>query len=412
MALYKRGRFWWISMWRGGRHISVSTKLEEKKRARAVEAALKLTGSAEDGAGTRLTVGTSEREGAGREFILGLLSAVYGDAGDGARVESLWDEYLEVQKVKGKTVSPKGLRDKASCFAKFCEWAKNHAVRNIVQVDGTVAQRYALGLVGTCSSKRRRNVLAHLSAVWNAVMPNHRCTVNPWAVVIPAAKFETERVGFTREEEERVLAAAKAVHEQWFVASMIARHTGLRYGDVCRLEWGEVDLANGLICVRPHKTKDSSGVDVVIPMAGVLKGVLEDWKKRWEPDRVVEDGMERLENGRFKGKKNETNSRTQISKSKTRIGVLATDRVLPWLREYGPKDARRFATVLVRAGLDPKLYSFHSWRHTQASRLGDAGIGIETRKRILGHTTNEMARHYDHSQHISEMRRAVEAAAV
>ena len=444
-------------MWRGGRHVCVSTKLEEKRKAKAVEQALMLTGSAENGTGARLDVGRSKRDGADKEFVLGLLGAVYGDVGEGASVERLWDEYLEVMRVKGKEIESKTMRDKKSCFDRFLAWARERGIKNIVQVDGNAAQGYALGLVGMCSAKRRRNILAHLSSVWNAVLPNHRGAVNPWAVVIPVVKPEKERVGFTREEEARVLKAAKEVHEQWYVASMIARHTGLRYGDVCRLEWGQVDFKRGVISVRPHKTEESSGVEVVVPMAGALREVLEDWKRRWEPDRVKDDGMARGENGRFvrsstarpsetdgdSRTRNETHSgrtlkeeqdmvtkgdgrtRSCLEAGKTasvlqqgkwtatrRVGALATDRVLPWLREYGPKDERRFSTVLKRAGLDPERYSFHSWRHLIASRLGEAGVGIETRKRILGHTTNEMARHYDHSQHLDEMRAAVEAAAI
>ena len=411
MALYKRGRFWWVSISRGGRRICKSTKLEDKRRAKAVEQALLLSGSAENGAGKRIEIGASERPRVSKEFILGLLSAVYGELEEEASIDHLWCEYLEVMKVKGKVIETKSMRDKKSCLDRFLGWAKERGIRSIVQVDGNAAQGYALGLVGQCSSKRRRNILAHLSSVWNAALPNHRGAVNPWSVVIPVVKPENERVGFTREEEARVLKAAKEVHEQWFVASMIARHTGLRYGDVCRMEWGQVDFGKGVICVRPHKTAGSSGVVVVVPMADVLKTVLTEWKQTWEPDRNTA-GEGRSADGRFsRGAGAVVPSETERT-NRRRVGVLPTDRVLPWLREYGPKDERRFSLVLRKAGLDPAKYSFHSWRHTICSRMGEVGVDTETRKRIVGHTTNEMARHYDHSQHLDEMKAALEEAAI
>ena len=71
-----------------------------------------------------------------------------------------------------------------------------------------------------------------------------------------------------------------------------------------------------------------------------------------------------------------------------------------------------FREVLVAAGIDPDdgPYTFHSRRHTAAPRLAEAGAHIETRKKILGHTTDMNAERYDHSPHLNETRAAIEAA--
>ena len=44
-------------------------------------------------------------------------------------------------------------------------------------------------------------------------------------------------------------------------------------------------------------------------------------------------------------------------------------------------------------------------------RLAGAGVGLETRKRILGHTVDATARRYDHDEHLAEVKAAMEAAA-
>ena len=68
-----------------------------------------------------------------------------------------------------------------------------------------------------------------------------------------------------------------------------------------------------------------------------------------------------------------------------------------------------FREVLDEAEIDED-YTFHSWRHTAATRLAASGVGVETRKRILGHTRDDTAERYDHDEHIEEMRAAMEAA--
>jgi integrase len=67
-----------------------------------------------------------------------------------------------------------------------------------------------------------------------------------------------------------------------------------------------------------------------------------------------------------------------------------------------------FSAILRAVGLDNKLYSFHSWRHTLRTRLAAAGVATETAMRICGHTTAAMSRHYDHDDHLDEITAAIE----
>ena len=69
-----------------------------------------------------------------------------------------------------------------------------------------------------------------------------------------------------------------------------------------------------------------------------------------------------------------------------------------------------FREVLNAAGIG-EGWTFHSWRHTFRSRLSEAGVDMETAKRLCGHTQDETSRHYDHAAHIEEYRSAIAAAA-
>lgn len=369
MALYLRGNVWWVSMWRGGAHIQASTgfRREDKKSARKVELTMK---SAE--------VGRSEID---REIVDKLLHRLYDDRITRTPLEAVWPEYLQVLKVRGGMLVAKSLADKESCFEKFVEWAKKEGVGFLDKIDGNIAQCYALHLERTPnakgqipSAKRRKNILDHISNVWSYIMPNHRIAQNPWVKVKPLNIPTNKHPPFSVEQEERIFAVAPTVHRQWFVACKIGRHTGLRFGDICRLTWGQVDFEAMTIYSKPHKTERSSGAEVLNPMPKDLQAVMIQWA-------------------------NENPNRTPY------------DRVLPFLKEKGPKGDERFSTVLKKAGITDPRYTFHSWRHTTATRLGEAGVSIEIRKNVLGHTTDAMAEHYDQSTKLEERRAALELAA-
>ena len=72
--------------------------------------------------------------------------------------------------------------------------------------------------------------------------------------------------------------------------------------------------------------------------------------------------------------------------------------------------ALNFKEVMDAAGVSGPGYTFHSWRHTMRSRLADAGADIQTAKLLLGHTSDAMSLHYDHAEHLDELRAAVTAA--
>ena len=170
-------------------------------------------------------------------------------------------------------------------------------------------------------------------------------------------------------------AAAKS--PPWQLICLISRHTGLRYGDVATLTWADIDLAAGIIDIRPRKTA-RHGVRVTIPI-----------ERRTLAPALAE-----------------------ARKSATGDGLLFPRHAAAYISTgMGPKGSR-FAQILEQAKLKPKDgYSFHSWRHTFRTRLAEAGVSTETAMRLCGHTNARSSATYDHADHLDELAAAIAAAA-
>lgn len=132
----------------------------------------------------------------------------------------------------------------------------------------------------------------------------------------------------------------------------VALETGLRKGDLLRLKWSSINLAEGLVSVRTGKT----GQDVVIPMSRACREALEECKARPIVGRqvfVTEDGK-------------------PVS-----LGTVK----------------RHFALAKRLAGITRRL-RFHDLRHTFGSQLASAGVPLQVIAKVLGHSSIQMSERY------------------
>jgi len=178
---------------------------------------------------------------------------------------------------------------------------------------------------------------------------------------------------FSREQETAILKAAQG--GPWWLACIIARWTGLRYGDIARLEWADVNTEAGVIRIRPNKTA-RHGITVTLPMAA-------DFALAMRQARAAAEGSE---------------------------FVLPSHAAVYPNTQYkgGPGP---FSVILKKAKVSPADYTFHSWRHTFRTRLSEAGVSDDIAKRLGGWTSDTTAARYDHAARIEEMRAAIEATA-
>jgi integrase len=165
----------------------------------------------------------------------------------------------------------------------------------------------------------------------------------------PGADRPKERI-LSNDEEARLMAVSSPGLRSVLV---VALNTGMRYGEILNLTWGQIDFNSMQLTVE--KTK--SGKPRAIPFNAALQAELTALKRR---------------NGR---------SPYVFPNPKTGEPVTTI------------KTA--FHTACRRAGISG--LRFHDLRHTFASRLVENGADIEIVRFLLGHSSLEMTQRYVHS---------------
>jgi len=366
MRVYLRGRTWWLDYYANGKNVRKSTHLTDRVAAEAVLATMKLAKQQKTASAT----------------IANMLESIYHEQlpKSGLPLASAWTTYTETANAAGiGNVAPATLRKRRFHFQALVDWIRKERplVETVQEVDGLAAAAYAAHLTAKgLSAKTRQTTIGDLATVWNTLAIAAEDIRNPWPTLRPRNTESKRHPAFTPEEEQRVLKAAKKFGP-WPLICLISRHTGLRYGDVATLTWADIDLAAGIIDIRPRKTA-RHGIRVTIPI-----------ERRTLAPALAE-----------------------ARKSATGDGLLFPRHAAAYLSTgMGPKGSR-FAQILEAAKLSPKDgYSFHSWRHTFRTRLADAGVSTETAMRLCGHTNARTSATYDHADHLDELARAIEAAA-
>lgn len=309
------------------------------------------------------------------EEAVEVLRVLYGKPREGSlMLASAWETYEEIARSIGRDkISETTFRKRAGNLRQFCTWAAKDAatVKSVEGVTPPVAAQYAAHLqrLGK-KSKTRKNIIGDLSSIWRILEKANENIRNPWVNLAPTDDDGERGKAFSAEEVERVQAAARKVGKEWPGVIAMALNTGLRYGDIAMMTWQQVD--GDVIRVTPRKTA-RHGIQTAFPVGEDLAALLDDLPRRGDFVFPLHADMYQRHGGSWREK-------------------------LP------------FKEVLIEAGLADQGYTFHSLRHTVATRLAEAGVGIETRKRILGHTEDATAARYDHDEHLREVAQALAAA--
>lgn len=367
MRIYQRGKTWWLDYYVNGRNVRKSTHFTDKVAAEAVLATMKL----------------AKQKNTTADAIAVMLETIYRQKQPkaGLPVGAAWTTYVETANAAGiGNVAPDTMRKRKMHVGALVEWirAERPLVQTVQEVDGLAAAAYAAHLTAKgLSPKTRQITIADLSTVWKTLEIAAPDLRNPWPTLRPRNVTSKRRPTFTPAEEKRVLEAARKRGDGWPLMCLISRHTGLRYGDVATLKWSSVDLARGIIDGEPRKTA-RYGVRVVIPIeTRFLAPALAEARKSSRGDGYIFPRHARA--------------------------YLSTG--------MGPKGSR-FAQILRAAKIPAgQGHTFHSWRHTFRTRLAEAGVSTETAMRLCGHLDEKTSAGYDHSDHISELSAAIEAAA-
>ncbi len=189
----------------------------------------------------------------------------------------------------------------------------------------------------------------------------------------------------SREQESKVITVLEKNITPRNVGILLALTTGMRIGEICALQWGEINLVAQTITVtrtlqRIYTKTDSQGVSQVIITSPKSRNSI----------RIIPLSTKM----------------TQILKNmkKGRESYFLTGETDRWLeprvyREYYNRLMRRNGTLYV---------SFHGLRHTFATRCVETGCDYKTLSEILGHANvGTTMRLYVHSD-LSKKRDCIE----
>jgi len=308
-----------------------------------------------------------------KDHILKIIDALYADTESDRPdipLEAVVAECERIGRNAGKRPSKYLSTRRGYTVARLGRWLARWRpdIKGARGIDRQAAQAFAAALEREgISDKTRAGVVGELASMWNILRREHDGIENPWPLARPMHVASRRREAFSVEEAQRVFAAADRAGHGWGLASRIAAATGLRYGDIAHLKYG--DVVGDSIMIKPRKTQ-SYGISVAIPLPHDLRALI----GTGEPSEWI---LPEHAEGYGRG----------------------------WVGKHP------FSAILREAGIDPaRGYTFHSFRHFFRTQLSRAGVSDEIAMKLGGWTQRTTADRYDHDGRAKEKAAAVAAA--
>jgi len=335
----KNSKYWYIVLYRNGKHHWLSTKTENKSEAVRMELEL------------REVVDKKAEEKRMTSFI----EKVSGKAvkHPGIPVTSAWSILMSHPGQNDK--KERTLHSKHQIWNCFVLWLNENypELETLSDIDRNVAVKYAKHMQSEGKSNQTYNNHRHnLRGIFKALLYPANMKENPFDVVPTLAARHISFRPFSMDELRTILQNSNS---DWRKAVIIAAYTGLRFKDVCFLKWRNVDFKKNLIEIEPAKTERFAR-KVHIPVHPALNREL-----------------------------------SQIPKD--------SEYVLPYMStNYSRRGFQsEFAGILESAGIgdseDGKA-GFHSLRHTFVTMLEESGAARHASQKLVGHGSPVMTELY------------------
>lgn len=191
-----------------------------------------------------------------------------------------------------------------------------------------------------------------------------------------------QRVLNTREQERLRTACTAPGH----TATLLGLYTGLRLGEVCALQWADVDWERKTITVRRtvQRMKQANGAGTALSI----------------------------------GSPKTARSRRVIPVPDFLLGhlqAMRADSAGPWIFAQGraaePRTVQRRLLALTKQ-LGMEDVHFHTLRHTFATRLVEMGVDVKTVSVLLGHSSTRTTLDFYTHSHLEQQRMAVNRLAL
>lgn len=258
-------------------------------------------------------------------------------------IDRLWEEYKRQNSIKGI------IQDENRYKKHIKPFLADKEPKDLVPLD---VDRVRLAVSKTHKPQTTRNILALLRRIINFGEDKRLSAPLNFTIKLPTADNEKTE-DLTPNELSRLLEAIhNDTHTQAGNLMLMALFTGMRRGELFRLEWSDLDFERSFIRLRDPK----SGKEQTIPMNAEARKLLEGHERTGSP--FV-----------FPGRSGQ--KRVDIHKTVNRI-----------------KDA---------AGLPRNFRALHGLRHVYASMLASSGkVDMYTLQKLLTHKSPQMTQRYAH----------------
>lgn len=205
-------------------------------------------------------------------------------------------------------------------------------------------------------------VLATFRQVWNLAKEEGLTVVDSPSRKVKIHKPDNDRRRYlTDEEADSLLAALRVKSEQVYRISVLSLDSGCRFSEAVNLKWGAIDTEKGIITYSD--TKMSGGTKSrVVPMTDRVRDLFQGMERGGKQDLVFPDNK-----GRVQEKISHSFYRT-VDDLKLNEGIS------------DPRDK----------------VVFHTFRHSYASNLVQAGVDLYPIQRLMGHSNSKMTERYSH----------------
>ncbi len=340
--------------------------------------------------GTRYCRSTRTKDRDKAERFLQRFLAPFGLGEHRLPLADVWLEY--VKSPNRNELARATLAAKRNVWMAFAKWME-HSYLPVEDLGGVTAEMIAEYLACIrieVSANTYNNRVCVLREIFHTLARKAGLEEDPWEGVRLRPDDSHSRRELTMDELRRLLAAAKETGDEWHTLFLIGIYTGLRLGDCCRLDWSNIDIAQGIIQLIPRKTRrHAHGRPVTIPIHPSLgRALLES----------------RLANPAF-------------TPAPCTGSVLPTINALyargSWRVAHGLSKIFKAAKITTSVRLEGRRYrtpeaTFHSLRHTFVSFAANAGVPLHIVQSIVGHESTAMTRHYYH-ENIVALQSAVAA---
>jgi len=365
-----KSRFWTACYTaRDGRQLKKSTKTTDRRAA--VQIALDLERVEQQARAGTLTTTQLQK------VLNDVSEKVTGDSIVGPSIEAYLTDWLAGVDVRNS----KGTRERyGNTVRLFLEQLDDRAKKPINTLtprdfDAFVRRRLAQG----AAPKTTLIDLKTLGVAFRRAESYGLILKNPVAAVQAPKVESSERMLFTQDEVQKLLAAAPTL--EWQTLILLGYFVGARLGDCVHMRWDHVHPEEGVLVYEQQKT----GKKVTVPM------------------------------------------HFHVIEHLNYLSTFGTTGFLcPKLATKGPGGkhglSEGFKRIILKAGLDPMTVpgkgtrnfsrrSFHSLRHSFNSALANAGVPEDIRMKLTGHSSKAMNQNYTHLD-VATLKNAVTALPV